>query len=556
MGLRNVNAIAVVLRMLLVALCALGGASRAQTAITGLIASYRNNLDPPFSYILGINVYTFNFGIQNDLILEGVLAASRTFSVDRFADRVELRRVPISGIPSARQLVFFERAPLSSNRIYRPAYVGLMEEALLGPVINRGADNVFAHQGDVNVNNIQRIDYIFDSGIVAPDYLTEIGFVILERGGNDPFRIALITALDGSGNPASYSAAVSALPANWGLSGFNIATDVLRSNVPGQWLERSASLSSQPIAGIVFTFDQFGITPGTTVYGYSLVAGDAPADSSQWLNLGAFPTNTNSATQGGLDLISGGALIVSDRADLAISKAASLVGPEVNDVVTYTLTVTNRGPAPATNVVATDVLPFGVAFISASAACSEVSGVVTCIQALLEAGDTATFDITVSVLAQPLGTAITNTATVSADEIDPNSANNSASATVTVSGLLLTKTVCNLTDAGGDCADSDYQNTVSGAPGDVLSYRVRFERVGTPIQNLVITDDVPAHTTLALDSFGPGGDVRLVCPDGSEVLIPTGPVSSLSVALAVHCGAPGGLNDGEVGYLEFRVRID
>jgi uncharacterized repeat protein (TIGR01451 family) len=252
-------------------------------------------------------------------------------------------------------------------------------------------------------------------------------------------------------------------------------------------------------------------------------------------------------------------------ADLALVKLVDLSGPEPSDLLTYTLHVTNNGPATATNVIVTDTLPTGVTFVSASAECTDLAGVVTCAVAELPAAATAAFDVVVEIddgLA--LGTLLSNDASVEGDQPDPVPDNDLASAVVTVSGLVLTKGVCNLTSSA--CAAAgDYLDSVTGAPGDVLEYRVVYLRVGPPVFDLVLEDDVPANTVLVTDAYGPGADVELTCPDGAVVLLSTGLVSTVSVELADVCGlalAPradgtlaGAIQDGDAGALRFRVRV-
>jgi uncharacterized repeat protein (TIGR01451 family) len=78
-------------------------------------------------------------------------------------------------------------------------------------------------------------------------------------------------------------------------------------------------------------------------------------------------------------------------ADLAISKSATPDPIVIGQPLTYTLLITNYGPLTATGVIATNNLPPGVTFGSATATqgtgCSESAGVVTCnLGALLSAG--------------------------------------------------------------------------------------------------------------------------------------------------------------------------
>jgi uncharacterized repeat protein (TIGR01451 family) len=118
-------------------------------------------------------------------------------------------------------------------------------------------------------------------------------------------------------------------------------------------------------------------------------------------------------------------------ADLAIVKSAQLDPVPVNSDVIYTITITNNGPHGATNVVVTDTLPEGVAFVSVApaGACSQADSTVTCSLGALAEGANAI--VTIIVRATTEGT-LTNAVTVEADELDPNPENNSFIATAEV----------------------------------------------------------------------------------------------------------------------------
>lgn len=84
--------------------------------------------------------------------------------------------------------------------------------------------------------------------------------------------------------------------------------------------------------------------------------------------------------------------------------------------------------ARATAVV--DTLPPGVTFVSASPGCMEAGGVVTCDLGMLAVGEMSEVNITVA--APQAEGVITNSAAVSANEMDLNPSNNSASVDTTV----------------------------------------------------------------------------------------------------------------------------
>ena len=117
--------------------------------------------------------------------------------------------------------------------------------------------------------------------------------------------------------------------------------------------------------------------------------------------------------------------------DLALTAGTVPAAVRVHDVLTYSLTVTNRGPQDATGVVLKDTLPAGVTFGTAHSsrgATAQARGVVTVNIGALAHGASATIMISVTPTA---GGPLNNTATVAGNEPDPNGNNNSVSTTVT-----------------------------------------------------------------------------------------------------------------------------
>ncbi|MCM3903757.1 MAG: PQQ-dependent sugar dehydrogenase [Pyrinomonadaceae bacterium] len=115
--------------------------------------------------------------------------------------------------------------------------------------------------------------------------------------------------------------------------------------------------------------------------------------------------------------------------DLSLNKSASPNPGQVGLNLSYRVTVTNNGPALATNVSMSDTLPSGVSFVSATPSqgmmCTNV-GPVTCMLGNLAVGATAVITIVVN----PSATgSIINTATVSSGETDFDTSNNSATVT-------------------------------------------------------------------------------------------------------------------------------
>ena len=143
-----------------------------------------------------------------------------------------------------------------------------------------------------------------------------------------------------------------------------------------------------------------------------------------------FTSNVNAKR----DLTRGGTqyTIGCQGADLAIQKTDSPDPVHVGQQLTYTLTVTNNGPNAATGVTVNDTLPKNAGFAFASSGCTAKpsKSMVTCDLGTVASGATVTKTIAVKPTSK--GT-ITNSATVGASSPpDPNTANNTATATTTV----------------------------------------------------------------------------------------------------------------------------
>ncbi len=176
-------------------------------------------------------------------------------------------------------------------------------------------------------------------------------------------------------------------------------------------------------------------------------------------------------------------------ADLRITKTSSAAAVTTGSNVTYTLTVTNLGPASSGGVVVTDTLPASLSYVSASPSPASVSGqVVTWNLGTLASGASTT--LTVTAKANQGGITVQNTATVSATTPDPNMANNTAYATTQVinSGISITKVA---------------RPEIVPAAGGPVTYEFVVRNVGdNPVSNVVVTDN-PGCTI-----SGPTGDLN------------------------------------------------
>jgi uncharacterized repeat protein (TIGR01451 family) len=178
------------------------------------------------------------------------------------------------------------------------------------------------------------------------------------------------------------------------------------------------------------------------------------------------------------------------QADLALTKSVSNPTPNVGDTITYTITLTDGGPDPATNVTVQDTLPAGVVFISADPSRGNFNGATgVWTVGTVTPGTPETLAITAIVRSASPGA---NTATVShSDQFDPNTANNtdSSSTNPQQADLALVKTV------------SDSTPNV----GDTVTFTVKLTNTGpSAATNVQVTDLLPAGLTFVSDTPSPG----------------------------------------------------
>ena len=125
--------------------------------------------------------------------------------------------------------------------------------------------------------------------------------------------------------------------------------------------------------------------------------------------------------------------------------------------VTYTLTVTNEGPSPATGVIAQDKLPSGVTFVSAQGdgTYDAASGKWDLSTEVIEKDATRTLRITVTIDASAAGSVVTNTATIEKqDQIGDKKPDNTSSVPLTA-GYTIAGKLYNDADASFSSSDSE-----------------------------------------------------------------------------------------------------
>jgi uncharacterized repeat protein (TIGR01451 family)/fimbrial isopeptide formation D2 family protein len=207
----------------------------------------------------------------------------------------------------------------------------------------------------------------------------------------------------------------------------------------GPSIARSVTLSDAMPAGLslVSATGTGCVTAGATVTcaladlaagGDSLVTVLANGTvNGSWPNTATATTPTPQPVGGGAPDSGSATVIVGPVSDLQLGKTAPAQVAAGGDL-TWTLSVTNAGPDPATNVTIDDPLPSGTTFVSASPGCTLAAGVVHCAVGDLVVGQSATRTITTTVPLALADTTVLNTATTTGDQGDDHPADDTASA--------------------------------------------------------------------------------------------------------------------------------
>ena len=171
--------------------------------------------------------------------------------------------------------------------------------------------------------------------------------------------------------------------------------------------------------------------------------------------------------------------------------------------VTYTLTLTNEGPSPATGVIAQDKLPSGVTFVSAQGdgTYDAVSGKWDLSSEVIEKGATRTLRITVTIDASAAGSVVTNTATIEKqDQIGDKTTDNTSSADLTA-GYTIAGKLYN--DANASFSSDNGENPYAGVTVALLKKDGTpvLDKDGNPVTAVTDADGKYSFPGLALGEY-------------------------------------------------------
>jgi uncharacterized repeat protein (TIGR01451 family) len=203
------------------------------------------------------------------------------------------------------------------------------------------------------------------------------------------------------------------------------------------------------------------------------------------------------------------------QADLAVTNTAAPTSVAPGSNVTMTAVVSNNGPAAAASAVFTESIPtsttLGVAFTAPTGwTCNSspnpipvgFAGTISCTDnTAFAANASVNFPIVLTVTAGTAsGTIISATANISSSTPDPNSANNSSTATATVAAA-----------GTADLAVSSSGTPNPVSPGGKITYTQSITNNGPAAitasltTTVTFTDAIPTNTTLAVAFTAPAG---------------------------------------------------
>ena len=179
-------------------------------------------------------------------------------------------------------------------------------------------------------------------------------------------------------------------------------------------------------------------------------------------------------------------------ADLLVTQSDSPDPVAVGSNLTYTITVSNAGPSPASGIAFTNILPAGTTFVSATpsqGSCNRTGGEVACALNGLASGASAL--VTIRVINSAVGT-LTNRGSALAAELDLSPGNNQSTEITTVLGPpQITAQPQSLTVTNG--ATATFSVAASGAPPLLYQWRVNGnDLTGETNATLIIPGTQPA----------------------------------------------------------------
>jgi uncharacterized delta-60 repeat protein/uncharacterized repeat protein (TIGR01451 family) len=256
--------------------------------------------------------------------------------------------------------------------------------------------------------------------------------------------------------------------------------------------------------------------PANTPYPTSLASFVGQSPNGTWLLFVADEEQFDSGyISNGWSLNISTAISVGEDSDLEMVMTPSPTDATMGNPLTYIISVTNYGPAAATNVIITDTLPLGV-YYSNNLVTNTV--MVTNLAGTLPVSNGVTFTVTVTPNTNALGVGyyITNIAVATANQPDPNS--NNVQTNVLLVGL-----------TSADLGVTVTNSTNSVMNGANVTYTIVVTNNGpSTAANVIVTNVLPANFILITNQFAQGATNGASGATNTPIIWDVGTVSNAS----------------------------
>ncbi|MEA2452317.1 MAG: hypothetical protein QOG04_1027 [Actinomycetota bacterium] len=461
-----------------------------QGSNAGSIDSFVTKLNAPGSAL----VYSTYLGGSNDDTARGIAVdSSGAAYVTGYTSSTNFpTQVPFQGSNAGSTDAFVTKLSATGSALTYSTYLG-----------GSGDENGSGDDNGIAVDS-SGAAYV-TGGTSSTNFPTQAAFQGSNAGSIDAFVTKLNAAgsaliystyLGGSGPDLGYGIAVDSSGVAY-VAGITVSTNFPTAGTFSNPPFQAAFAGASDVFVTTFTAAGSALVCSTYLGGAGGDVGRAIAvDSSGAAYVGGGTASTNFPTQGpyqGSKAGSDDAFVTKlcrvPSANLSLVKSDSVDPAATGQTLTYTLTIQNAGPDTATGVTITDTLPAGVTYVSATAGCTNASGTVTCNVANIASGASAQVQIQVTAPNQA-GT-ITNTASVVANETDPQTTNNQDSEQTTVS----------LSSANLSLTKSDSADPVT--TGQNFTYTLTVQNAGPNLATgVTITDILPGGVSFVSASAG------------------------------------------------------
>lgn len=189
--------------------------------------------------------------------------------------------------------------------------------------------------------------------------------------------------------------------------------------------------------------------------------------------------------------------------NLAVLKSTATTSTTIGDTITYSVTLTNNGIATVNNVVFTDALPGGTAFVTGS----------VLVDGVARPGASPSTGVTIGSIAP--GASVTVAFTVTVTSLPATGVLNNQSSVSFTSGALSNIAFSNIVTTPvyqPVLTAAKSSSSVNATVGDTITYTVLVNNTGNYPATATLTDTIPAGTTLIANSVlinglpSPGAD--------------------------------------------------